>query len=62
MNIKGKSIDFDNLGSDVLLSLYFVEAGGKCGLDATFEFVEVNEKWQLCVLKSNMSIEVCRKY
>jgi len=45
LNVKGKSIDLDDLGLDVLLSLHFLEAGGKCGLGATCEFVEINENW-----------------
>ncbi|KAL7530684.1 hypothetical protein ACHAXR_003625 [Thalassiosira sp. AJA248-18] len=44
LNVKGKSIDLDDLGSDVPVSLHFVEAGfgmdgGKGGLMAIREFV-----------------------
>ena len=40
LHVEGKSIDLDNLGSDVPVSLHFVESGfGMRGLDAVREFV-----------------------
>ncbi|KAL7443199.1 hypothetical protein ACHAXH_005635 [Discostella pseudostelligera] len=40
LHVEGKSIDLDNLGSDVPVSLHFVESGfGMSGLDAVREFV-----------------------
>ena len=42
LKVTGKTIDMDNLGPDVPVSLHFVEAGtysGKGGLDAIREFV-----------------------
>ena len=40
LNVKGKTIDLDDLGSDVPVSLHFVEAGfGMDGLEAIHDFV-----------------------
>jgi len=39
LNVMGKSIDLDNLGSDVPVSLHFVESGFGKDMKAIHEFV-----------------------
>lgn len=38
-NVKGKSVDLDNLGSDVPVALHFVESGFGKGVEAIREFI-----------------------
>jgi len=39
LHVKGKSLDLDNLGSDVPVSLHFVESGFGKGVEAIREFI-----------------------